>query len=345
MKRAVLLWLVGLSAACSDHSFAVVSVLTYSGSLDDVSLLRVHVSSDSSEQILRYPEKPSRLRVDSERGVSFSVEFAGSRARAASFEVEALSGEGAVLAYGKVGAMVGGRDVVAVSLRIAAGAVRPALGSVSDGTLACTPSAPAAACGADRTCALLCIESEPAIGMCYLSGTANPGDSCRGNNDCAPGSQCFTFNAVGCSVMTCRKFCESDGDCGRAGAFCNLPIPCGSTGHFTACSQPCDPSLGATSGCAAGLACFVYAGDSTDCACPGLGSAGTPCTQNSGCSGEAACSGCGAGLSCVIPTGSTAGSTAGVCRPVCKLAAPSCPTGTTCRAFDNSVRQLYGFCQ
>jgi hypothetical protein len=34
-----------------------------------------------------------------------------------------------------------------------------------------------------------------------------------------------------------------------------------------------------------------------------------------------------------------------VCRPICKLAAPVCPSGTTCHAFDGSTRLLYGFCK
>ena len=61
---------------------------------------------------------------------------------------------------------------------------------------------------------------------------------------------------------------------------------------------------------------------------------GASCTQNSGCR---------TGLSCVVQTGSATGT--GACRPVCSLASPSCPSGTTCHAFNSSTRVLYGFCQ
>jgi hypothetical protein len=96
-------------------------------------------------------------------------------------------------------------------------------------------------------------------------------------------------------------------------------------------------------GCAPGLSCFVYDGQTTDCACAGLGDVGTSCTQNSGCNGEPGCAGCRTGLSCVVQTGS--GTSTGTCRPVCSLASPSCPSGTACRAFNSSTRLLYGFCQ
>jgi hypothetical protein len=179
--------------------------------------------------------------------------------------------------------------------------------------------------------------------MCYAAGAGTPGAACAENNDCSPGAQCFQFTAVGCSVMTCLRFCNSDAACAEPDAYCNLPIPCGNTTpSFMACSRPCDPT-GATAGCAPGLACFVYADETTDCACPGLGAAGAACTRSQGCNGEAGCSGCQAGLSCVIP----AGGGGGVCRPICKLppAAPSCPTGTACNPFTNSTRKLFGFCQ
>jgi hypothetical protein len=146
-------------------------------------------------------------------------------------------------------------------------------------------------------------------------------------------------------VMTCLRFCDhNDAACGETNAFCNVPIRCGTTSpDFAACSRPCDPTGSATKGCATGLSCFVYAGETTDCACAGLGDLGASCTQNSGCNGEPACAGCRTGLSCVVLTGSA--TSAGTCRSVCSLASPACPTGTTCHAFDSSARRLYGFCQ
>jgi hypothetical protein len=348
MKRLVALPLLALLAACADDSFAVVSVLTYSGSLDDVAQLRVHVTNASSEKLLLYPKTPSQsFHLDTDRRLTFSVEFDSSRSGDALFEVEALSKAEAVVAYGRSSVTLNQHSVAPVVVKVVLGAARPEHppdGGTSE-SLWCDPYAPVATCGADRTCGVLCTPSQPAVGMCYLAGAGTPGDSCTGNADCGPGSQCFTFTAIGCNVTTCLRFCQNDQACGQTDAYCNVPIQCGSTPSFSACSRPCDPTLTTANGCAAGLSCFVYSGETTDCACAGLGAVGAACTQNSGCNGETGCSGCGAGLSCVIPTGIDAGTGTGVCRPVCKLAEAACPSGTTCHAFDNSSRRLYGFCQ
>jgi hypothetical protein len=339
MKRDLLMVLPLLLGACQDDSFALVRVLAYSGTLDGIGQLRVHVTSASAERVLLYPEQPSQsLRLDATSALTLSVQFGGSRSGEATFEVEALSAGNAVLGYGKSSSAIGKHGVSNVTVRVVPGAVRPEhpldAGTDGQGPLACDPTAPAFACGTARTCGILCTSDEPAVSLCYLAGTRNPGDPCISNNDCAPGSQCFTFTGAGCSVTTCLRFCSDDSACGQPDAFCNVPVRCGSTAPFAACSRPCDPAAG--SGCAPGLSCFVYAGETTDCACPGEGGSGAACTQNSGC---------GVGLSCVIPVGTDAGTGTGICRPVCKLASPACPTGTTCHAFDNSSRRLYGFCQ
>ena len=339
MKRLLPIVLLLLPGACADDSFALVRVLAYSGNLDGIRQFRVYVTSASAERVLFYPEQPSQsLRLDPNHAVTLSVQIGGSHSGEATFEVEALSAGNAVLGYGKSSSAIGQHGVSHVTVRVVPGAVRPEhpldAGTDGLGLLACDPTASAAACGPERTCGILCTPDQPAVSLCYLAGTGNPGDPCTSNNDCAPGSQCFTFSGAGCSVTTCLRFCSDDSACGQPDAFCNVPIQCGSTAPFAACSRPCDPATG--SGCAPGLSCFVYAGETTDCACPGEGGSGAPCTQNSGC---------GVGLSCVIPVGTDAGASTGICRPVCKLATPVCPTGSTCHAFDNSSRRLYGFCQ
>jgi hypothetical protein len=345
-------------AACADDSYAVVSVLTRAGSVDGVAQFRVYVEDGSGQDTLLYPKQPSEsLRLDTNQPVTFSVEFSSSRTGQATFEVEPLDVGGNVLAYGKTTATVAQDKVVQVAVLVELGALRPQRGldggAPGDGganQLSCDPYAPASACGANQTCGLLCSTSPdqptPAVEMCYGAGAGRPGDSCTSNNDCAPGSQCFTFKATGCSVMTCLRFCNhDDAMCDEQNAYCNVPIECGTTSPFAACSRPCIPTGAGTVGCATGLLCFVYAGETTDCACAGLGDVGAICTQNSGCNGETGCSGCRAGLSCVVPTGSAAGSGSGTCRPICTLAAPACPTSTTCHAFDGSTRLVYGFCQ
>lgn len=346
------LLLLALVPACKDDSYALVSVLTYSDSLADVAQFRVHVSNVSAQDMLYYPRQPSEsLVLDTVHPITFSVEFDSSRGGLTTFEVEPLDPLGTSLGYGKTDATIVKNKVFKVTVLVVPGAIRPErsidAGAGDDGgtgSLNCDPYAPASACGPGQTCGLLCAASEPAVGMCYAAGSGNPGDACAGNDDCRPGSQCFTFSATGCSVQTCLRFCNHDDSaCAEQGAYCNVPIDCGSTPPFAACSRPCNPTLSANAGCAAGLDCFVYADETTDCACAGLGVEGSACTQNQGCNGETGCAGCLAGLSCVVPAGDLTGM--GVCRPICSLAAPACATGTTCRAFAGSTSLLYGFCQ
>jgi hypothetical protein len=339
-QLSVLSFLV-LCAGCADDSFVVVSVTTHLGSLDQVEQLRVYVKSGASEDVLLYPKKTTEpMHLNTAEAVTLSVDFHSS-SRQATIEVEPLARDGAVLAYGRAAASINPKGVATVPVEVFLGAVRPVRTPDAEQSLLCSPSSPADACGDNRTCGVLCASSGPAVSLCFGAGTRGPGESCTSNNDCSPGSQCFTVSAVGCSVTTCLKFCQSDSSCDDSNANCNVPVQCGSTASFKTCSRPCDPTLASNAGCAPGLACSVYAGDRSDCACPGLGAVGATCTQNSGCNGELGCAGCGAGLSCVIPTGAGTGT----CRPMCKLANRACPAGTTCHAFDNPSRQLYGFCQ
>lgn len=349
---AVLLGLLAVVPACKDDSYAVVSVLTRSGSVPGVARFRVYVGNGSALDTLDYyPKQVSKpLVLDDVHPVTFSVEFSTARGGQATFEVEALDGGGATLGYGKTDTTIAKGNVFKVTVLIELGALRPergmdagAGGDSGTSPLSCDPYAPASACGAGRTCGLLCSGGEPAIGMCYAAGAGTPGQVCTSNNECAPGSQCFTFSAteVGCSVRTCLRFCNNDDTaCSEPAAYCNVPIECGTTPPFVACSRPCDPTGSGSVVCATGLACFVYEHETTDCACPGLGAAGSACTRNQGCSGEIGCAGCAAGLSCVFPVGGP-----GACRPICSLATGNCPSGTTCHAFEGSTRLLYGFCQ
>jgi hypothetical protein len=345
-----LIFVAVLLAACKDDSYAVVSVTSYSDPIAAVTQFRVHVGNGPDTDVLYYPkQRGAAFTLDDTHPITFSVEFSTSRGGGTTVEVEPVDENDVVLGYGKAEATIVKEKVFKVAIQVVPGAVRPErqpdAGADVDGggsSLACDPYAPASACGDGQTCGLLCNATDPAVGMCYTGGAGKPGDVCASNSDCAPGSQCFTFSAVGCQVLTCLRFCNhDDAACAETGAFCNVPIACGTTPPFVACSRPCDPTGAGTKGCATGLGCFVYADETTDCACPGLGTAGAACTQNQGCSGEAGCSGCAAGLSCVIPTGATSGQ----CRPVCTLAAPACPTGTACTAFAGSTRKVYGFCQ
>jgi hypothetical protein len=351
--RRALLSLLPLLGACSDDSYAVVSVLASPDPINGVAQFRVHVGNGSAQDTLYYPSQPTAwLQLDDTNPVTFSVEFSSSRSGEAAFEVEALDASGTSYGYGKSTGAILKNTVVSVTVSLVKGTVRPqnqpdagTAGDSGTGLLSCDPYNPALACGAGTTCGLLCSSDQPAVGMCYAAGADNPGAACTSNNDCVPGSQCFTF--PGCAVRTCLKFCNhDDASCGEQGSYCNIPIPCG-TAQFAACSRPCDPTGSAATGCASGLSCFVYADETTDCACAGLGTLGTACTQNSGCNDEAGCAGCQAGLSCVVPTGTApdGGAAGGVCRAICNLGAPVCPAGTTCHAFDQSAGRVFGFCE
>ncbi len=346
MKGTLLLGLAALwsVSGCQNDSFAVVSVLMASGTLDGVAQFRVHVGNQAQTDELYYPKQPSEsLHLDTSQPVTFSVEFSVSLDGEATFEVEPLDRSQTALGYGTAAVAINKGKVASVPIVVYADAVRPERGpdggaanDAGASQLVCNPYVPAATCGAGKTCGLLCSTGQPAVGMCYVAGTGKAGDICASNNDCETGSQCFTFSAVGCSVSTCLRFCDhNDAACGEPNAVCNVPIQCGTTSpDFAACSRSCDPTGSGTTGCAPGLSCFVYAGQNTDCACAGLGDVGASCTQNSGCR---------TGLSCVVPTGSDTGP--GACRPVCSLALLACPSGTTCHAFGGSTRSLYGYCQ
>ena len=346
---ALLPWL----ASCADDSYAVVAVLTYAGSVDGVAQLRVHVESGGAQETLFYPNQPSEsLHLDT----ATPSPFRSSSARPTSARQPSRSSPSTSMAPPWLTANPPSQSPrtrwsasqcwsswarsdpstvwTAVAQRTVAPVYSPAI-----------PTRLPRPVARIKPAAFYAARHQPAIGMCYAAGPGKPGDTCADNNECAPGSQCFTFTAAGCSVMTCLRFCNNDDAmCGEQGAYCNVPIQCGTTPPFAACSRPCDPTGTGAVGCATGLSCFVYTGETTDCACAGQGDLGAACSQNSGCNGEANCAGCRAGLSCVVPTGSAAGAS-GACRPICALAAPACPSGTTCHAFEGSTHLVYGFCQ
>jgi hypothetical protein len=325
---ALLVSLVAIVAACSDDkSYAVVSVYSGVHPIPNVAQLRVDVNTQQFHQQLVYPDRPrastSLLQLDSTTAVTFSVSFRTMFKEAVTFTVEALDGAG-------------------VSLGKGTSAPQPInVGQVTYATVyvapPCDPTSPATTCGTNQTCVLSCDKttSLPQL-TCSAAGLKNPGESCTDISDCLPGSECFEFKACSTAAQprkTCRRFCNNDATCG-SGSNCSATVACdgASTPTFKLCTRPCDPTGDATGGCAAGLLCFLYAAETTDCSCLDSSRAkavGTECSSDQDCQ---------PGVMCVDRDGSK------TCQAICKLASPDCPTGTTCTALTSPSYKVFGAC-
>ncbi|HJX54247.1 MAG TPA: hypothetical protein VJ801_15885 [Polyangia bacterium] len=320
------LLLLALAAACSeDKSFVVVSVFSSVHSIANVAQLRVKVTDGQYNQQLLYPDKPraatALLQLNDTTPVTFSVSLRTMFKDDVTLDVEPLDATQASLGRGTGGPY---------PLRV--GQVTYATVYVSP---ACDPMAPTEICGAGKTCALVCDQNSQPEMLCFPAGPMNPGDPCTYTTDCLPGSECFEFNAPTCvtvaqPVKTCRQFCNIDSDCG-AGS-CNSSVSCKTTStSLHLCSRPCDPTGDATGGCAAGLLCFIYTGEVTDCACldrSRVGAVGVSCTTDENCQ---------PGLMCVDRGGSKS------CQTICQLSSPKCATGT-CTRLTNPDYQVFGAC-
>jgi hypothetical protein len=347
--------LLAAFAGCSkDKSYALVTVLADSGSFTNVTQLRVLVENDPFEEILFYPKTAraaaEALEFDTTKAISFSVSFPESHTGTLRVGVAPLDTTGATIGYGMAVAAIDTGEVVKVTVKVVPGATPPPLkadGGVGDGgertdaAAACEPAAPAGVCGTGKTCYVSCRPppDNSSVGMCFMAGTKPAGQSCAGNEECLPGSQCFKFacSVGGQTVRTCLKFCTDDGQCG-AGR-CTGSVPCGPqpTGHRT-CSQACDP-VGATSGCADGLACFLFSGETPDCDCRNpatqIGVDGSSCTTRADCQ---------PGFLCVTTRGTNM-MIEMRCRALCRLnGAATCPMGATCTKLTQPDYSVFGAC-
>jgi hypothetical protein len=324
LLAALLLAALGLS--CSENK-SIVVVAVYSGDVpvSGVAQLRVQaVNGQLGEysEVLYYPEKPraetALLELSKAQPVTFSLTFRSMFKGTVKFKIDALDGAQAILASGDSSPeQLGSGQITYANVRV----VPP-----------CDPMKPALTCGERQNCAFVCDAQKQAETVCLASGLTNPGDACGDLSDCAPGSECFEFSCAGSPVKTCRKFCSTDADCG-AGAACIALTPCsGSARKANICSRPCDPTGSATNGCAAGLRCFIYAGEVTDCACSPAtrtGSMGQTCASDEACQ---------PGLTCVDFGGQK------TCRPLCTIKNSVCPGGSSCTQVDSSVYKTYGVC-
>jgi hypothetical protein len=281
------------------------------------------------------------LSIDQVTATTLSVSFTSNELGNVSFHVQARA-QGCLVGVGDAPGVVKRAAVTPATVMLAAVSNCPdADGGVIDGGgeifPGCDPVNPS--CGANMTCHVNCTKR---VGECTASGSGAAGSICRMNSDCMPGTQCFDYNALGCGVKVCLRFCNGAGDCtqpadGGVGvaSLCEGPVQCGSTptGYHT-CTFACDPrraAIAASSGCPAGLSCLVTGNmDQVDCACP---EASRTKAEGEDC---ARASDCAPGLICDIMTG------AQKCRAICRCDAqgPSCTAANDCTTANTHCTPL-----
>jgi hypothetical protein len=341
--RAQALWGVAalLAGGCSaDRSFALVSVLSAGGQFNDVAQLQVEVDNGSYHDVLTYPRAATSTtyRFDDMVPLTFSVSFrSSSHDGSLDVRVTTLNATGGVTGSGLGSAAIDRSHVTKVPVTVTRGALPPKRDAGADALLfdagpPCDPTMPASACGAGRTCVVACRPDDSNVGMCQMAGSKPPGALC--NDDCEQGSECFAFSCGGAPVRSCLRLCSTDADCGGQGR-CATPVPCGAkTTPYRTCTRPCDPVAPATSGCAAGLSCFLFGDEVPDCDCVSAqrtGDDGAACVDSDSCR---------PGLFCVSMGGAKA------CRPLCRLDAmpAQCPGGRVCAKLVDPPFTVYGAC-
>ncbi len=343
------------SASCRDQqSFVVVTVVSaedtpVSGIVDFVVVVG---NIDNSIQLTyTVPADQSPLTLNNDQivdprtgrpGKTFSVSFTLAHNGDASFQVSARDSARCTIGIGQNTQPItrGGLANVTVKLTHASGPCEGSDAGADGGNgevvfPGCDPAA--LTCGAGLTCAVNCAARQ---GQCVTGGTTSPGGLCsqNGNADCSPGTQCFTYSGPLCTVPACLKFCKTNDDCMAmgSGSVCQGNVSCPTDGGviptaYHTCTFACDPRGTATTGCPAGLHCFlVDAMDQVDCSCTAASQIqveGQACTRGSDCA---------PGLLCDRSTLK--------CQKVCKIggAATDCASGQSCTALTND--KIYGVC-
>ncbi len=353
LAGAALLAVAGLGACSADKSFALVTVLSAHGEFSRVTQFWVTVKNDSNVDQLEYPKAPSPLRFNETEGHTFSVSFDASLTGLLEIGIKAVglneqNVPNSSLGYGDGSVAIDPAHTVKLTILIRPGASPPDAGMPQDAAavdrvstdaganrdaaLMCEPTAPSATCGAGSTC-IVC-QKNVVAGMCTKAGGKTTGELCDKNEDCVAGTQCFEFGCTvgGKTLKTCMQFCKDDRVCG-AGARCATNVPCGAQASgFKLCSQPCDPRGAATTGCAAGLHCFIFPGEIPDCDCATAtrtSAEGTSCRDALDCQ---------PGLLCV------SSKNVQTCRRICRLDAPDCTAGRMCEKLENPNYTTFGAC-
>jgi len=191
---------------------------------------------------------------------------------------------------------------------------------------------PQCGCAAGQSC-----YPNGATRVCATTGTRPEGNGCTGVSDCMPGLGCVNFSSSPTMPGNmCSRICATDADC-ASGALCVHTLGDGAGGTVPGlrfCSRVCTPAPNA--GCAPGLACTLFQERVapmrvfTDCAGPvGSGRQGFPCVDETDCAGGFGCFDAGFGNECLS---------------WCRVAAPSCPAGTTCQSVGIAGGVEWGAC-
>jgi hypothetical protein len=159
------------------------------------------------------------------------------------------------------------------------------------------------------------------------------------NDTCTPGDICLQPGGPGASGDFCFPLCRTSADCTLFGSAC-VERPIGPPDSLMnprvtlVCDVPfmnCDPLGAPGSDCPATQPyCYLYNSDSDKTVCEfkiGPGSQTSNCAAARDCVNSWTC-----------PTGNTMG--AGVCHPVCEIAAPNCSVGSRCIGTGTK----YGYC-
>jgi hypothetical protein len=339
LASAAALLVIGMvvGACSSDKSFAVVTVRTSQGELTGITQFVAYVSNGPMrESILYYPPSPlsdrDAIRLTPSETTDFSVSFSSSYAGLLKVGVEART-LNQVLGYGAAEKTIDSGHKIEMDIAIQPGAQAPIVGvdagaggDTGAPVSACDFVNPSA-CSVGQTCVVKCSGTGVPLGQCTAGGIAKDGEVCRTNQDCAPGSQCFTY-ACG---RVCRKFCNSDADC--PGGTCSRRVSCdGVSTQQRFCASNCDPRGAAKDVCQGELRCLMF-NEVPTCDCTEssrTGDDGATCELTTNCK---------PGLMCV-----KTGDAAPVCRPICKRSAPDCAAGRICAELSDPRYMVWSAC-
>ena len=349
-RRAALLGLVAALLvavpACSSDSYLVLDLRSDGTSFVGITKVVVEVTAATGRPMVTRTFSvggATGVTIDANSSKSLSVSFTPDRSGVVNVKVS-ISGASGCVATGTVAATIDKGGVARATVTVAPSScnVTPDGGIPDTMTTfpGCDPAVPGS-CPATQTCYVDCSNE---MGRCVPGGAKGPGELCTSNNDCAPGTQCFDFNCPS-TTRVCLKFCAGDDACAALStaegtSTCRDPVFCPALTSYKTCGFVCDPRGTATSGCPAGLNCFLFADqaggqDSPSCGCPAatrVGTDGTPCTASEQCAPGFICDQMTAGQ---------------FCRRLCKMndataSGGDCPGTQTCTALTNNT--VFGVC-